>query len=147
MRRRRVMRRGEPGGRLKPRDLRALARVSIVTTRPEAFLTRSWTMVTSSSRGAVCGSSTTGCRATWVRAGGGGLAAASDRGAAGRSRHPPRPRRLDGRALHDVGGASTISGQGPEGEAAERDAEAGRDVADGVEGAVVRYDLDHVARA
>src|SRR6266478_4888763 len=60
---------------------------------------------------------------------------------------PAAARRLDGRALHDVGGASTISGQGPEGEAAERDAEAGRDVADGVEGTVVRYDLNHVARA
>jgi len=30
----RVMRRGEPGGRLKPRALSALASVSIVTTRP-----------------------------------------------------------------------------------------------------------------
>ena len=56
-RRRRVMSRGEPGGRLKPRALSALASVSSVTVRPRRGpVIRSRATPSSSSCGAVCGS-------------------------------------------------------------------------------------------
>ena len=60
---------------------------------------------------------------------------------------PAAARRLGRGALHDFGRARAIAGQAPEGQTAEGDAEAGRDVADGIEGAVVRDDLDDVAGA
>ncbi len=63
MRRSRVISRGEPGGRLKPRSLSARASVSMSTAPLGAWSASSRTTSTSSSWGAVCASGSAGARA------------------------------------------------------------------------------------
>ena len=177
MRRSRVTSRGEPGGRWNPRDLSALATASMLTARRGDASTIPRTTETSSSWGAVvwegsgCGAGRGAGhrppRPPPARPPRGPPCGGCRRLA--RSRRDGAPRTLAaGRRGRDLGAgdagaiptrsrpAAGLSGSPPSppalpqatvGQSAELDPQAGGDVADGVERAVVRDDLDDVPGA